>query len=261
MLKSLKLCEQTELQAQLQWEKSYIFYGNLRLRAQRSLTLAEVDERGWIAAGSYLQGLPFHAFTFHLIEETGAYSVKEMLAEFRRRLGGDDGNERQGVLTVEESCAERLEIPDVTERKTMLLMKLTDPKRLLPRGESFLLEKSAATKAAELAATIGMLSFRAEELEEMPHIALASEAGELIAMAGFHVYEDEFVEIGNIGTAAGHRNKGWGMQVVSDICRIGLEKSPNVYLFVFADNQAAIRVYEKLGFTTVERYSFVTFRW
>ncbi|QRG70435.1 GNAT family N-acetyltransferase [Brevibacillus choshinensis] len=245
----------------MELEKTYIFCGNLRLRRERALTLADTGERGLQAAGSYLRGMPFHAFTFYLIEETGRYSIRGMLEEFRARLEGDDGSQRQGVLTAVESCVERLEIPDVIERKTMLLMKLTDPEKLLPRGESFQIEEAKGKAAEDLAAAIGMLSFRAEEIKEMPHIALASEEGELIAMAGFHAYEDDFVEIGNIGTAAEYRKKGLGMQITSDICRIGLQKSPNVYLFVFADNEAAVRVYEKLGFATVERYGFVTFQW
>lgn len=261
MLKSLNLYEQTELLEQMELEKTYIFYGNLRLRAKRSLTIAETDEHGWKAAGSYLTGMPFHAFTFHLAEAKGTYSLKGMLEDFRARLGGGGGSERQGVLTAAESCVERLEIPHVLERKAMLLMKLTDPERLLPRGESFLIEEAKGKAAEELAAAIGILSFRAEEVREMPHIALESDEGELIAMAGFHAYENDFVEIGNIGTEAEHRKRGLGMQITSDICRIGLQKSPNVYLFVFSDNEAAIRVYEKLGFTTVERYAFVTFQW
>jgi ribosomal protein S18 acetylase RimI-like enzyme len=261
LLKSLNLFEQIQLLEQMELEKAYIFYGNLRLRADRSLTLVETGDQGWEAAGSYLQGMPFHAFTFHLAEAKGTYSLKWMLEDFRARLGGDDGSERQGVLTAAESCVERLEILHVLERKTMLLMKLNDPDRLLPRGESFLIEEVKGNAAEELASAIGMLSFRAEEVREMPHIALESEEGELIAMAGFHVYENDFVEIGNIGTAAEYRNRGLGIQITSDICRIGLQKSPNVYLFVFADNKAAIRIYEKLGFTTVERYAFVTFQW
>lgn len=261
MQKTLNLCEQTELLEQMELEKAYIFYGNLRLRADRSLTLVETDEHGWKAAGSYLLGMPFHAFTFHLIEVKGTYAVKGMLEEFRARFGEDNGTMRQGVLTAVESCVERLEIPHVLERKSMLLMKLTAPEKLLPRGESFLIEEAQGKAAQELAAAIGMISFRAEEIREWPHIALASEEGEWIAMAGFHVYEDDFVEIGNIGTAVEHRKKGLGLQITSDICRIGLQKSPNVYLFVFADNTAAICVYEKLGFTVVKRYAFVTFLW
>lgn len=261
MFKSLNLAEEIELLKQLELEKSYIFYGNLRLRAERTLFLAEANEQGWRAAGAYLQGMPFHAFTFCLIEETGSYSVKGMLEQFRKRLKVGEGEQREGVLTAVESCVARLEIPHALECKTMLLMKLTSADRLLPRGESFLVEEDRGGAVEQLANKVGMLSFRAEEVREMPHIALSSQSGELTAMAGFHVYEDDFVEIGNIGTSAEYRKRGLGMQITSDICRIGLQKSPNVYLFVFADNEAAIRVYERLGFTTVERYAFVTFLW
>jgi len=80
-----------------------------------------------------------------------------------------------------------------------------------------------------------------------------------MAIGGFHMYTEEFVELGNIGTSIHHRKKGLGTQITSDVCRLGLQKSPHVYLVVFADNAAAIHLYEKLGFETVARYAFVEF--
>jgi len=40
---------------------------------------------------------------------------------------------------------------------------------------------------------------------------------------------------------------------------LGLQKSSQVYLVVFADNLAAIQLYEKLGYDTVARYAFMEF--
>ncbi|WP_238543244.1 GNAT family N-acetyltransferase [Brevibacillus sp. BC25] len=50
-----------------------------------------------------------------------------------------------------------------------------------------------------------------------------------------------------------------GTQISSDISRIGLAKSANVYLMVFADNPTAVHVYEKLGFVTVSSYAIIEF--
>jgi|UPI0003F4CCE2 hypothetical protein len=72
------------------------------------------------------------------------------------------------------------------------------------------------------------VSFRKEELTETPHIGLFSPAGDLMSMAGFHIFHERYVEIGNIGTSPAHQNRGWGTRITSDICRLAREKSPHV---------------------------------
>ncbi|WNC15590.1 hypothetical protein [Brevibacillus brevis] len=64
MVKMLDRVEQLQLLKQVELEQAYRLYGSLRLKADRSLTLADSGELGWKAAGSYLRGMPFHVFTF-----------------------------------------------------------------------------------------------------------------------------------------------------------------------------------------------------
>jgi Predicted acetyltransferase len=240
-------------------EQSYIFYGNVHLRPERSVFAADVEDGEVRAVGAYLQGMPFHAFSLQLLAAEGEYDATDMLNYFRQQPSVDMPEGQTGVFGLPQAAFERVKIPGIRAQRTLQLMKLVAPDRLLAPGSSRLLAPSEGQLAVALAGQVGMISFRAEEVEEMPHIALFSEQDEPMALAGFHVYDDAFVEIGNIGTSEKHRKKGLGTQIASDISRMGLEKSPNVYLMVFADNPAAIRVYEKLGYETVSRYAFIEF--
>ncbi len=251
--------EQRKLLEQISLEDSYILYGNMYLRTDRSVVVTDSAQGEVTAIGSYLKGMPFHAFSLHVVEGEENYKVEPMLSHMKEVLDGSLPDGQKGVMALAEPSLTRVQIPNILATRTMRLMKLTDPKRLLPVGESRILELSEAQIVENMATELGMISFRAEEVAEMPHIALFSEGGEPMAVAGFHVYDEAYVEIGNIGTSVHHRQKGLGTKISSDISRIGLEKSANVYLMVFADNPTAVHVYEKLGFVTVSSYAFIEF--
>lgn len=242
-------------------EEAYILHGNLCIRPERSLTL--VDDRGEGESGvvivSYLKGMPFHAFTIHVDEEIESYDVQEMLERFRDEVGISSSPEStKAVFTVAERHLPKLLIPHVQSKQTMLLKKWTQKEQLLPQGNSRLVTRNDLDAMTSLARQIGMVSFRANELLDMPHIGIF-DGVEPIALAGFHIYSEDYVEIGNIGVDPVCQGRGLGVQITSDICRIAAAKSADVYLCVFADNLPARRIYEKLGFQTVERYTFVDF--
>jgi ribosomal protein S18 acetylase RimI-like enzyme len=244
----------------LRREKDYIFYTNYHFRAQRSLFLVDDRVRTNVLLGAYLKGLPFHAFTFHLCGEQ-AMSLEPMLRRYKHELGFPAHEKLSGVITIPEEYIDLLAIPNVKSSKTMLLMKWRNCPLLLPQGTSRMLAESDWEAVQSFIAEVGMLAFRREELAEAPHIGAFDDAGELVAMAGFHVYEDEYVEIGNIATRPGQRGRGLGSRITSDVCRLALDKSPHVYLCVFEENMPARRVYEKLGFGTVARFRFVECLW
>lgn len=242
-------------------EGAYILHGNLCIRPERSLTFVDdckEGERGTVI-GSYLNGMPFHAFTIHADEEVESYDVQEMLERVRDELGiTSPPQTTTAIFTVAERHLSKLLIPHVQSKRTMLLKKWTQKERLLPQGSSRLVTRNDLDAMTSLARQIGMVSFRADELLDMPHIGIFDGA-EPIALAGFHIYSQDYVEIGNIGVAPACQGTGLGAQITSDICRIAAAKSADVYLCVFEDNLPARRIYEKLGFQTVERYTFVDF--
>jgi uncharacterized protein len=55
------------------------------------------------------------------------------------------------------------------------------------------------------------------------------------------------------------RRQGYGMRGLADLCRRLLERTPSVCLFVRSENEAAIRLYEKVGMRQVGSYRSVLF--
>ncbi|MEV0326722.1 GNAT family N-acetyltransferase [Micromonospora echinospora] len=81
-------------------------------------------------------------------------------------------------------------------------------------------------------------------------------AGELAAVAGVHVWSPVFrvAAVGNVATRPGVRGRGLASAVVAALCVRLRESVDHVALNVRADNVAALRLYERLGFTPVVGY-------
>jgi RimJ/RimL family protein N-acetyltransferase len=78
-------------------------------------------------------------------------------------------------------------------------------------------------------------------------------SGELVSVAGVHVYSREYrvAALGNITTHPNYRGKGYGKIVTARVCKSLLNEVDHIGLNVKADNRSAIRCYEKLGFEAV----------
>ncbi len=81
-------------------------------------------------------------------------------------------------------------------------------------------------------------------------------ADHLASIAGIHVYSPEYKvsALGNITTHPSHRNKGYGKLVTARLCQSLIGKGIDVGLNVKADNDAAIKCYEGLGFKTMASF-------
>ncbi|MDG4810141.1 GNAT family N-acetyltransferase [Micromonospora sp. WMMD1120] len=82
------------------------------------------------------------------------------------------------------------------------------------------------------------------------------EGGQLVAVAGVHVYSPAYrvAALGNVTTRPGWRGRGLGAAVVAALCVRLRESVTHVTLNVKADNVAAVRLYERVGFTRVADY-------
>ena len=85
----------------------------------------------------------------------------------------------------------------------------------------------------------------------------AKEKNKLISIAGVHVFSQEYsvAALGNITTHPNHRGKGYGKATVAKLCKSLCGKIDHIGLNVKADNNAAIALYEKLGFETICTYN------
>ncbi len=75
-------------------------------------------------------------------------------------------------------------------------------------------------------------------------------AGKLVAMAGERFRLTGFTEVSAVCTDPEHRGHGYGSRLVSILARRIAARGEMPFLHVRADNDAACRVYEKLGFET-----------
>jgi ribosomal protein S18 acetylase RimI-like enzyme len=97
--------------------------------------------------------------------------------------------------------------------------------------------------------------FEAATLATGQYLGLRVE-GRLAAIAGVHVYSPAYrvAALGNITTHPAYRGHGHATQLTGALCRQLRAACDYVGLNVKADNAAAIRCYEKLGFAAVGEY-------
>jgi predicted GNAT family acetyltransferase len=79
---------------------------------------------------------------------------------------------------------------------------------------------------------------------------------ELIAAAGERMQMNGLVEVSAVVTHPGHTGQGYAKQLVACVVHNILRKNSTPFLHVAESNVAAIRLYEKLGFTTRRKISF-----
>ena len=87
----------------------------------------------------------------------------------------------------------------------------------------------------------------------------AFDGDELVGVAGVHVYSERYrvAALGNVTAHPRRRGEGIGAAVTAAVCRSLLRSVDVVGLNVQADNAAAIRCYEKLGFEARAEYDEV----
>lgn len=81
-------------------------------------------------------------------------------------------------------------------------------------------------------------------------------SGKLVSAAGVHVYSPRYrvAALGNITTHPEFRNKGFAHVVTARLCRELTEEVDFIGLNVKSVNQAAVHLYQSLGFKIAEKY-------
>ncbi|MCR9260059.1 MAG: GNAT family N-acetyltransferase [Pseudomonadaceae bacterium] len=80
-----------------------------------------------------------------------------------------------------------------------------------------------------------------------------------VIACGMAVVEQELVGLFDIYTDVAHRGQGHGTNLIDGLCNWAVQAhAQRVYLQVVADNQAALTLYQQLGFGEVYRYWYRT---
>lgn len=94
-------------------------------------------------------------------------------------------------------------------------------------------------------------------LETGQYTGLRDKKGQLISVAGIHVYSPQYriAALGNITTHPEFRGQGWAQRVTAGLCILLLHSVDAIGLNVRSDNIPAIQAYQKIGFEVVGTYN------
>lgn len=121
-----------------------------------------------------------------------------------------------------------------------------DPTALDPSG-AVLLGPDDLDQMRGLAAETGLMALEADPFRHGPAFGIWDQE-RLVAMGGTHLRVPGAVEIGNITTRTTYRRRGYARQVVAALVQAHVAEGQRVFLMVFQTNQAAVQLYEGLGF-------------
>jgi len=80
--------------------------------------------------------------------------------------------------------------------------------------------------------------------------------GELVAVTGERMKMNKYTEVSAVVTHPDHTGKGYARQLVAHTVNIIFDENKTPYLHVLETNTGAIKLYEKLDFTTRRKISF-----
>jgi predicted GNAT family acetyltransferase len=85
------------------------------------------------------------------------------------------------------------------------------------------------------------------------------EDGVILFKAGASAWTPHAVQLQQVWVDPAVRRRGYGARGLADLCRLLLERVPTVCLFVRAENDPAIRLYEAIGMDHVLDYRSLLF--
>lgn len=234
-----------------------LFYTYLTVRKKKTIHYGQFAHDGQLLGVlAYLKGLPFHAFSLYPMSRN--FEINPLLSYIKNDLHIPDPSVGSTIINEQEKNFFTSQIKVIHPIKEMLLMKHVDLTRLPPPDERVIrLETRHFHLIESIKNELEFMAFTKEELDLPFYGVIQNE--ELIAVGGYHIFAHDYVEVGNIGTVKHMRRKGWGKRITAELTRKGREISDDVYLYVFNENTAAIRLYESLGYKPLSKLYFIEF--
>jgi ribosomal protein S18 acetylase RimI-like enzyme len=128
----------------------------------------------------------------------------------------------------------------------------------LDGGEAVPLGEADLPAMRSLAERGALHAFEPNALDKGPYCGVWRD-GRLVSMAGTHLQLEEMVEIGNVVTDPDYRRQGLAGMAVSSVVRVLHARGLLVLLQVFKSNEAAVALYERLGFARSQTMYLVRF--
>lgn len=238
-------------------DQHLLFYSYLSQRKSNVVFIGQYVDNQLTAILAFYNGLSFPAFSFYRFNQWKAY-LPELIAFTR------------SVIQIKKKsiCGTILNQDDFHLFQSQNLITGT-PKRFFTMKHqdlSKLIESNVATevKTKELSKVIKFLEnekmkfFTKSELEKYPFLGIKNR-DEFIAVGGFHFFDPELVELGNILTRIDYRGMGLSKLLTSQLTYIGKKISKEVFLGVLAENLPATNLYKGLGYETTAELSIINF--
>ncbi|MBM7837256.1 ribosomal protein S18 acetylase RimI-like enzyme [Alkalihalobacillus xiaoxiensis] len=227
-------------------DKHLLFYSYLTQRKQTAVFIGQYVEDQLTAVLAYTEELPFPAFSFRCM------NVKLVdlpaLIEFTRSYLHFSEETTCGTILSKEDCLLFQSYGLIkNEPKAFLQMKHFDDEKLVCSNRVHSVKEVDYHLFTTFMQGNGMKFFTRKELDSYPFLAI-KDKDSFACAGGFHFYDEQLVEIGNIVTQPDYRGQGFASILTSELTLLGKKKAKEVYLGVFAENDGAIRLYERLGY-------------
>ncbi|MFD0713282.1 GNAT family N-acetyltransferase [Paenibacillus sp. GCM10027626] len=249
MHRILTSAELDTIRDQIDRDQHFLYYSYLTVRRPNTVHYGQFSDDGaLLGVKAYLTGLPFYAFSIYPILET--FCLRKMQAFMRAQLQLPDQAAGNSIINEAELTILASQLDLLRRPRKILLMKHLHQQALPPVDPQVVqLDASYYERIAAKMAVMQTMAFTEDELR-YPFLGIIRQ-DELIAVGGYHIYTEDCVELGNIGTDAAWRRQGYGRKLCAELTRRGRAVSRSVYLNVFADNSGAIQLYHSLGFEVV----------
>lgn len=238
-------------------DQHLLFYSYITQRKEKAQFIGQYVDNHLTAVLAYLSELSFPAFSFHCFDQKGVF-FPELIA-FTRATVQLEQNAICGTIL----CHRDLELFQsfgliVGTPQRFFAMKHMDQSRLVEFNISELVKEEEFPIVIDFLHKGEMKFFTRTELEKCPFLGI-KEGKEFIAVGGFHFYDPQLVELGNIVTRIDYRGKGLAKFLTSQLTHLGKKLSSDVYLGVLEQNQPAVKLYKGLGYETKAELFIVNF--